>query len=225
MTTRSASRSRGASQPVPNGAAEGRAGGRRAAAQRSRATRPNRLVALLGAVAIGVGGGYAVTELDLGDKLREVTLPLRHDDIIRQQAADKNLDPALIAAVIYSESRFRDQTSHAGARGLMQITPATARVIEEESGGTTFVLEDLADPDINIAYGSFYLRHLLREYDGNEVAALAAYNAGEGRADEWGGAALGLEDIRFEETRGYVEEVLGKRGEYREHYARDLGLE
>ena len=68
-------------------------------------------------MAIGVGGVYALTELDLGDKLREVTLPLRHDDIIRQQAADKNLDPALIAAVIYSESRFRDQTSHAGARG------------------------------------------------------------------------------------------------------------
>jgi soluble lytic murein transglycosylase len=106
----------------------------------------------------------------------------------------------------------------------MQITPATARIIEEESGGTTFVLEDLADPDINIAYGSFYLRHLLRKYDGNDVAALAAYNAGEGRADEWGGPALGLEDIQFEETRGYVEEVLGKRGEYREHYARDLGL-
>ncbi len=180
---------------------------------------------MLGAVAIGVGGGYALTELDLGDKLREVTLPLRHDDIIRQQAADKNLDSALIAAVIYSESRFRDQTSHAGARGLMQITPATARVIEELSGGTTFVPEDLADPDINIAYGSFYLRHLLRKYDGNEVAALAAYNAGEGRADEWGGAALVLEEIQFEETRGYVEEVLGKREEYREHYARDLGLE
>jgi soluble lytic murein transglycosylase len=225
MTTRSASRSRGASRPTPRGAAQGRAGGRRAAAKATRATRPNRLVALLGAVAIGVGGGYALTELDLGDKLREVTLPLRHDDIIRQQAADKNLDPTLIAAVIYSESRFRDQTSHAGARGLMQITPATARIIEEESGGTTFVLEDLADPDINIAYGSFYLRHLLRKYDGNEVAALAAYNAGEGRADEWGGAALELEDIEFEETRGYVEEVLGKREEYREHYARDLGLE
>ena len=225
MTTRSASRSRGASRTPPRGAAHGRADGRREPAKATRATRPSRLVALLGAVAIGVGGGYALTELDLGDKLREVTLPLRHDDIIRQQAADKNLDSALIAAVIYSESRFRDQTSHAGARGLMQITPATARVIEELSGGTTFVPEDLADPDINIAYGSFYLRHLLRKYDGNEVAALAAYNAGEARADEWGGAALVLEEIQFEETRGYVEEVLGKREEYREHYARDLGLE
>jgi soluble lytic murein transglycosylase len=224
MTTRSASRSRGASRRPPRGAAQGRAGGRREPAKAPRA-RPKRVVALLGALAIGVGGGFALTELDLGDKLREVTLPLRHDDIVRQQAADKDLDPALIAAVIYSESRFRDQTSDAGARGLMQITPATAEIIEDLSGGTTFVLEDLADPDINIAYGSFYLRHLLRKYDGNEVAALSAYNAGEGHADEWGGAALDVEDIQFEETRGYVEEVLDKREEYREHYARDLGLE
>ena len=58
------------------------------------------------------------------EAVQEVTLPLRHDDIIRQQAADKDLDPSLIAAVIYAESRFRDATSHAGARGLMQITPA-----------------------------------------------------------------------------------------------------
>src|SRR5918994_815366 len=176
MTTRSASRSRGASQPAPHGAAQGRAGGRCAAEKGTHATRPNRLVALLGAVAIGVGGGYALTELDLGDKLREVTLPLRHDDIIRQQAADKNLDPGLIAAVIYAESRFKDQTSHAGARGLMQVTPETADLIERLSGGSTFVTEDLADPDINIRYGSYYLRYLIDKYGENEVAALAAYN-------------------------------------------------
>jgi soluble lytic murein transglycosylase len=179
---------------------------------------------LLAAGAVGVAGGLALTTLDVGDTLREVTLPLRHDDIIRQQAADKDLDPALIAAVIYSESKFEDQTSHAGARGLMQITPQTAEVIENLSGGTTFVTEDLGDPDINIAYGSFYLAHLLDKYGGNEVAALAAYNAGETHVDEWGGAELEAEDIGFDETRGYVDEVLDKREEYREHYADDLGL-
>jgi soluble lytic murein transglycosylase len=181
---------------------------------------------MLAAVAVGLGAGLAITQLDqvVEDMIREVTLPLRHDDIIRQQAADKDLDPALIAAVIYTESRFRDQTSHAGARGLMQITPETAEVIERLSGGTTFVTEDLADPDINIAYGSFYLDHLLRRYDGNEVAALAAYNAGQGRVDSWGGAALEIDDIGFDETRGFVDEVLGKREEYRQHYAEDLGL-
>ena len=186
-----------------------------------------RVLTVVAAVAVGLGAGLAITQLDqvVEDMIREVTLPLRHDDIIRQQAADKDLDPALIAAVIYTESRFRDQTSHAGARGLMQITPETAEVIERLSGGTTFVLEDLADPDINIAYGSFYLDHLLGRYEGNEVAALAAYNAGQGRVDSWGGAALEIDDIGFAETRGFVDEVLGKRGEYREHYAEDLGLE
>jgi soluble lytic murein transglycosylase len=180
---------------------------------------------LLAAVVLGAGGAWALAELDMLDgPLRELTLPLRHDDIIRQQAAEKDLDPALIAAVIYAESRFQDQTSHAGARGLMQITPETAERIESLSGGTTFVLEDLANPDINIRYGSFYLRYLLERYGGNEVAALAAYNAGETRVSEWGGAELDSDDIGFEETQGYVDDVLDKRGEYREHYADDLGL-
>ena len=73
------------------------------------------------------------------DAIKEFTLPLRHEDVIRQQARDKNLDPALIAAVIYRESKFRDQTSHAGAKGLMQILPETAHFIARTSGGTEFV--------------------------------------------------------------------------------------
>jgi soluble lytic murein transglycosylase len=73
------------------------------------------IAALLGAVVAGVVTGAGPLE----DAVREITLPLRHEDVIRQQASDKDIDPALIAAVIYEESRFRDQTSHAGARGLM----------------------------------------------------------------------------------------------------------
>ncbi len=72
-----------------------------------------------------------------------------------------DVEPSLIAAMIYAESRFSDQTSHAGARGLMQITPDTARKSSETAGGTNFELEDLSDPDINIRYGTFYLRELL----------------------------------------------------------------
>ena len=97
--------------------------------------------------------------------MREITLPLRHDDIIRQQAADKDVDAALIAAVIYEESRFRDQTSHAGARGLMQITPETADFIARRSGGVRFRQSDLATPQINIAYGAWYLRYLIDHYE------------------------------------------------------------
>jgi soluble lytic murein transglycosylase len=164
------------------------------------------------------------------DAIREVTLPLRHEDIIRQQAEEKNLDPALIAAVIYAESRFRErQESDAGARGLMQVTPATAIAIARQSGGVTFNVDDLDDPQINISYGCYHVRALLDQYNGNVIAALAAYNAGSGNVDRWGGPELQIEDIptgpgQFGETHAYVETVLTKREEYRENYAHELGL-
>jgi soluble lytic murein transglycosylase len=173
-------------------------------------------------IAAVIGGAVAIviSRLDVGDAIRQLTLPLEHEDIIRQQAAEKDLDPALVAAVIYAESRFVDQTSNAGAIGLMQITPKTAKGIEAASGGTTFVTSDLRDPQINISYGCYYLRHLLDRYGGNEVAALAAYNAGIGNVDAWGGSSLTVNDIQFPETRGYVQEVLDKR----KKYASELGL-
>jgi soluble lytic murein transglycosylase len=163
--------------------------------------------------------------------VQEFTLPLRHEDIIRQQAADKNLDPSLIAGVIYVESRFRDQTSHAGAKGLMQLMPATADYIAHKSGGTEFVQGDLATPQINIAYGSWYLRYLLDHYNGNTALALAAYNAGEGKVDGWWrdaadrGENFSVADhIPFPETREYVGKVLDARRKYRREYSRELGL-
>lgn len=155
--------------------------------------------------------------------IKELTLPLRHEDVIRQQAREKNVDAALIAAVIYSESKFSDATSSAGARGLMQITPEAAKFIEKQSGGTTFKLSDLSNPELNIRYGTFLLHELLERYEGDEAAALAAYNAGPGNADKWGGANLSVEEIPFPETRAYVEEVLEKRDEYRHKYAKELG--
>jgi soluble lytic murein transglycosylase len=157
--------------------------------------------------------------------VKEIQLPLRHEDIIRQQARDKGIDPALIAAVIYAESRFVEgRTSSAGAEGLMQITPATAQGIAKRSGGTAFVLEDLATPQVNIAYGSYLLREHLERFDGDLAAALAAYNAGPRKAEEWGGSSLRARDIPYSETRAYVEKVLDARERYRERYARELGL-
>lgn len=158
-----------------------------------------------------------------GNVVKELLLPLRHEDVIRQESAQWRIEPALVAGVIFSESRFRDQTSEANARGLMQITPATAHEVERLSGGTDFELSDLSDPDVNISYGTFYLRHLLDRFEQNEVAALAAYNAGQGNVARWGGASLTLDDIRFPETRSYVEQVLAKEREYRQKYARELG--
>jgi soluble lytic murein transglycosylase len=188
-------------------------------------TSRRRVLAIVGAVVAGVALGLVLTRLDtFSNAIREVTLPLRHDDIIRQQAAEKDVPADLIAAVIYAESKFEDRTSSAGARGLMQITPETAAVIENLSGGQTFVVEDLSDPDLNIRYGTFYLRYLLDHYGGNEVAALAAYNAGQSHVDAWGGSEVELADIEFPETRDYVEEVLSKRDEYRDKYGDELGL-
>jgi soluble lytic murein transglycosylase len=186
-----------------------------------------RRLAFLLAVAVGAAA-IALAIAPQADKaVQEVILPLRHDDIIRQQAADKDLDPALIAGVIFAESHFRDQTSHAGAKGLMQLMPGTADYIAEKSGGIAFVQGDLATPQVNIAYGSWYLRHLLDRYDGSEVLALAAYNAGLGNVDGWladGGGEVRVAEIPFPETREYVRKVLEAREDYRREYRRELGL-
>jgi soluble lytic murein transglycosylase len=197
----------------------------------SRATIVRRWLLLLGAVGVAATVVFLATAPFVDKAVHEVTLPLRHDDIIRQQARDKGLDPALIAAVIYTESRFRDQTSNAGAKGLMQLMPRTADYIARKSGGTAFVQGDLATPQVNISYGSWYLRYLLDKYGGNTILALAAYNAGEGKVDGWwrDAAARGerfriAAHIPFPETRNYVTHVLQTRRAYRREYARELGL-
>jgi soluble lytic murein transglycosylase len=182
-----------------------------------------RLLLVVGLVA-AAGAALVITRVDVEKAINEVRLPLRHEDIIRQQAVRFGLDPALIAAIINEESGFSDQTSEAGARGLMQITPATADTIERLSGGETFVYEDLANPDLNIRYGTFYLNHLLERFEGNEVAALAAYNAGPENVENWGGADLELDGIQFTDTHAYVDNVLAGREDYRDTHAEDLGL-
>jgi soluble lytic murein transglycosylase len=190
-----------------------------------RKVRARRRRAAFGGIAVfaGLALAYLIANGTFDHAIKELTLPLRHEDVIRQQAAEKDVDAALIAAVIYSESKFEDQESSAGARGLMQITPEAADTIARNSEATSFELKDLGDPEINIRYGTFLLRELLDRYDGDEAAALAAYNAGPGNADKWGGADLTVEEIPFPETRAYVEEVLEKRHEYRREYARELG--
>jgi soluble lytic murein transglycosylase len=191
--------------------------------------RRRRLTAVVAAALLG-GLVAVIASGVLDEAVREITLPLRHDDIIRQQAADKHVDAALIAAVIYEESRFRDQTSNAGARGLMQITPETADFIARRSGGFRFEQSDLATPQINIAYGTWFLRYLIDHYEGNETLAVAAYNAGQSNVDRWVARAGGPDKfdsarhIPFPETRAYVQNVQERRKQYREHYASELGL-
>ena len=160
--------------------------------------------------------------------VNEFGLPLTNADVIRQQAAEKHLDPALIAAVIYAETKFDPRSSAVGALGLMQIMPGTAAYLAHRSGATTFTTADLATPQVNIAYGSYYLRYLLDEYHGNVTDALAAYNGGESNVDRWiaaaraQGHALTVDEIPFPETRAYVARVLSAEGKYRSKYAAEL---
>jgi soluble lytic murein transglycosylase len=158
-------------------------------------------------------------------------LPLSDAGIIREQAAAKDLDPALIAAVIYAETKFDPRPSPAGAQGLMQILPATAYYLAHLSGGVSFTASDLSEPSVNLAYGSYYLRYLLNHYDGDEMLAVAAYNAGLTNVDEWiarahaEGTQLRPEAIPFPETREYVRRVLSAQSAYRATYPRQLGIQ
>jgi len=200
-------------------------------ARRERAARRRRqLGRALAFAAVVALGAFALRPLFTSAVHKLTELPLRHADVIRAQASDKRLDPSLVAAVIYAESKFNDSTSAAGALGLMQLLPSTADFIAQRSGGTRFTTADLATPAINIAYGSWYLRYLLDRYGGDEVLALAAYNGGMGNVDRWvadagaQGRRLQVSDIPFPETRAYVQRVLDARREYRHTYAGELGL-
>ena len=147
--------------------------------------------------------------------------PMRYEHIVRGHAEHYDLDPALVAGVIFAESEFDAKArSSAGAIGLMQLLPETARGIAKRTGGTAFVVDDLYDPEVNIRYGSWYLRHLLDRY-ADERTALAAYHAGQGNVDAWRARGAG---IRFPETRAYVERVQRFRRVYASAYADELGL-
>jgi soluble lytic murein transglycosylase len=146
---------------------------------------------------------------------QRVRYPLKYEQIVKGHARNYQLDPALLAAVIYQESKFRpDAKSSSGAIGLMQLQPETAKGIAIRTGGSRFQTSDLYDPEINVRYGSWYLRHLLDKY-GDEKTALAAYNAGQRNVDEW--RAEGKE-IQFSETREYVDRVEHLKGVYARAY-------
>lgn len=147
--------------------------------------------------------------------------PLRYEQIVTGHAENYRLEPQLVAAVIYQESKFdADAVSSSGAVGLMQLLPATAQGIADRTGGSGWHEQDLLDPELNIRYGSWYLRHLLDKYD-DEQLALAAYNAGQTNVDRWRAQGVG---IQFAETRHYVERVQELKRTYAHAYADELGL-
>jgi soluble lytic murein transglycosylase len=174
------------------------------------------LVAIVAAAA----GIFAYLQHSQPTWYARIWYPLRYEEIVRGHARNYDLDPALLAAVIEQESKFRsDAKSSAGAIGLMQLQPATAKGIAIRTGGSKFVVEDLYNPEINVRYGAWYLRHLMTKY-GDERLALAAYNAGQRNVDEWRAEGGG---IQFAETRAYVDKVEHLKGIYRRAYAKELG--
>jgi soluble lytic murein transglycosylase len=179
----------------------------------------------LAAVVVAAGAGYGYLQHTQPDWWVRLRHPLAYRSEIVGYAHIYHLDPALVAAVIYEESRFRpDTSSSAGAIGLMQLLPSTARGIAEHTGGGRFrIPQDLYVPDLNIRYGCWYLGHLERRYAGRRDAtdlALAAYNAGQANVDEWiahtpAGHAVRL---RFTATRDYVADVRATQALYRRAY-------
>jgi soluble lytic murein transglycosylase len=165
-----------------------------------------RVLALLALVAVGVG---VVLATKPAWYLR-ARYPLKYEAIIQGHARNYRLEPALLAAVIYRESKFDAHAgSKAGAIGLMQLTPATAKGIALRTGGTRFEVSDLYDPELNVRYGAWYLRHLLDLFHGDVRKALAAYNGGRANVER---------GVVFAETREYVDRVLAARDAYRRAY-------
>ena len=165
-------------------------------------------------------GGFAVYVIGTNPPWFErIRYPLHYAAIVRERARAERIDPALLAAVIYQESKFRpDARSKSGAIGLMQLTPATAKGIALRTGGTAFTLSDLTDPAINIRYGTWYLHDLVAKY-GSLRLALAAYNAGQGNVDRWQASGEG---IQFAETRAYVDRVEHLRQVYKDAWHAQL---
>jgi soluble lytic murein transglycosylase len=171
----------------------------------------------MGAVAAVAFGIVHLTRPAWYQRLR---YPLHYEQIVRGHARNYHLDGALLAAVVYRESKFDPNArSRSGAIGLMQLLPETAQGIAERTGGTEFRASDLYDPELNVRYGSWYLRHLLDKYS-DERLALAAYNAGQHNVDHWLAAGEG---IAFPETRQYVDDVERLKGIYRHAYGARLG--
>lgn len=180
-------------------------------------TRLGSLLLLVLAVA-GFGAYVLETEPVWYERLR---YPLRYEEFVTGHADNYGLEPQLVAAMIYQESKFDpDARSSSGAVGLMQLLPETGQGIADRTGGDKWKPGDLLDPELNIRYGSWYVRHLLDKYEDEELA-LAAYNAGQGAVDGWRERGVG---IQFAETKHYVRRVLELKRIYADAYSDELGL-
>ena len=155
--------------------------------------------------------------------------PLTYWDSIRKNAAARNLDPYVVAALIAQESTFDPKArSVANAWGLMQVIPSTGRRLARSLGIRRFSTTMLTDPEINLRMGTLYFSRLVEQFGGSYYA-LASYNAGESRVVRWKAERPGIEqdefidDIPFPETQNYVKRILGTAEDYRALYSKAGG--
>lgn len=163
--------------------------------------------------------------------------PIEYQSMIQQASATYRVDPLLVASVIRVESKFRSEdVSHAGAIGLMQLMPNTAQWIAGNMRQEGQVLgpavrsgrpESLAEPSVNIQIGTWYLSYLKRQFNGNQVAAIAAYNGGPKRVQQWlqsgqwNGSLSTITNIPVGETRHFVDRVFYNYDLYKRIYGQD----
>ncbi len=157
--------------------------------------------------------------------VQRLVYPFYYREMILDEAEKHDQDPRLIAAIIWVESRFKDHAlSSKGAMGLMQIMPSTGSWAAEIVNLELQEMEELLEPRVNIALGTWYFNNLLQLFDGNVYAALAAYNGGQGhvsgwlKAGTWDGSLENVEAIPFPETRQFVMKVARTYEHYKELY-------
>ncbi|OAT81069.1 lytic transglycosylase [Desulfotomaculum copahuensis] len=159
------------------------------------------------------------------NRIGRLFYPFPYRQTVIEESRANKLDPFLVAAVIKTESNFNPRaTSPRGARGIMQLMPETGRWAAEKTGLTGFHPDLLYDPQVNIHLGTWYLAGLFREFNGDNVLALAAYNGGRGNVEKWlaqqhwTGNENNLDQIPFPETRDFVRKVLWNYKVYRYLY-------
>ena len=162
--------------------------------------------------------------------------PIGYQSTIQVAASESNVDPLLVASVVRTESKFKPtDVSHAGAIGLMQLMPQSATWIAQQMAATGISIPygadsstaKLAEPTLNIRLGSWYIHYLTKQFDGNQIAAVAAYNAGPKRVSEWlsdgvwNGRLEDIERIPVGETRHFVDRVFYNYDLYKRIYGSD----
>ena len=159
------------------------------------------------------------------DALKKLSYPDDFKTLVVKYSNENNLNPYLVFGIIKRESKFMHKAeSSKGARGLMQLTEATAKWVAEFSGMNNFDYEDIFEPSVNIRLGCAYFAHLLEAYSGNVPLALCAYNAGSGNINSWldegiiSKSDFDSEKIPFEETRKYVKDVMDYAKVYEQLY-------